>query len=249
MRKYPHHIGDFNNATRHLNRIERSLYRDLIELYYDTEAQLPSDIEWISRRIIATEHSTDVERMLNEFFVKTPNGWYHDRCEAELDDYRSKTTQKALAGKASAEKKAERRRQALNGSSTSVEQALNGSSTEITNLEPRTINHKPVTNKKNTTRKRVLCVDDLVSLGVDAQVAEDWLSIRKQKKLPLTKTALSAIEVEAKKAGCTLAHAILIAASNGWAGYKADWVNKIDSQSESKKTGFIETHTDRSWAH
>ena len=29
MNFYQHHIGDFNNATRHLTRLERSIYRDL----------------------------------------------------------------------------------------------------------------------------------------------------------------------------------------------------------------------------
>jgi len=45
MNYYPHHIGDFNSATRHLTRIERSVYRDLIELYYDTEAPLSRDVD------------------------------------------------------------------------------------------------------------------------------------------------------------------------------------------------------------
>ena len=129
MRSYQHHIGDFNNATRHLNRLERSLYRDLIELYYDTEQQLPDDLQWICRRIVANECSTDVEQLLNEFFTKTPKGWYHDRCEHEIEKYHSLTSQKAIAGKASAAKREEKRQQALNGCSTTV-----------TNQEPRTKN-------------------------------------------------------------------------------------------------------------
>ena len=42
MHYYSHNIGDFNNSTRHLTRVERSLYRDLIELYYDSEQPLQS---------------------------------------------------------------------------------------------------------------------------------------------------------------------------------------------------------------
>ena len=45
MNFYKKHIGDFNNATRHLTRVERSLYSDAIELYYDTESVLTSDIK------------------------------------------------------------------------------------------------------------------------------------------------------------------------------------------------------------
>lgn len=54
MNHYPHHIGDFNNATRHLTRVERALYRDMIELYYDTEQPLNSDVSKIARRVLAS---------------------------------------------------------------------------------------------------------------------------------------------------------------------------------------------------
>ena len=61
MHHYPHHISDFNNSTRHLTRIERSIYRDLIELYYDTENPLPNDVELLCRKIIArTEEEREV---------------------------------------------------------------------------------------------------------------------------------------------------------------------------------------------
>lgn len=139
MKHYPHHIGDFNNSTRHLSRVERSVYRDLIELYYDLEQELPLDTSWICRKILAhsNEESTAVEQALNEFFDKTPTGWYHIRCEEELEKYRSNNSQKAEAGKASAAKRALMRQRALNGKATDVEIPLNGAST----------NHQPSTNQ------------------------------------------------------------------------------------------------------
>lgn len=146
MHYYSHHIGDFNNATRHLTRIERSLYRDMIELYYETEKQLPKDISVLCRRIIAdfNECSTTVQQILNEFFIETQNGWYHKRCEYEIDKFNSSMSQKAAAGRASAEKRALKAKQALNECSTSVEIPLNDTPT---NQEPRT--NKPLTNIKN----------------------------------------------------------------------------------------------------
>ena len=143
MNYYKHHIGDFDKATRHLTRIERSIYSDLIDLYYDTEKQLPHDLQWICRRVLAhsNEEATAVEQVLSEFFIKTPNGWYHDRCELEIDEFRTSTTQKSTAGKASAEKRRLKIEQALNENSTSVEQTCNGTPT---NHKPLTINHKPV---------------------------------------------------------------------------------------------------------
>ena len=108
MKHYPHHIGDFDRATRHLTRIERSVYRDLLDMYYDTEQRLPLDVPMICRKIIArsNEEVTAVQQVLNEFFNKTESGYRHERCEAEIEAYRSNCSQKAHAGKASAANKA-----------------------------------------------------------------------------------------------------------------------------------------------
>lgn len=149
MKHYPHHIGDFDKATRHLTRIERSVYRDLIDLYYDTEQQLSLDIPSLCRKIIArsNEESTAVEQTLNEFFTETATGWFHERCEQVLADYRAHNSQKSGAGKASAAAKALRKQQALSASATDVQQPLKSVSTagngDSTNHKPETINHKP----------------------------------------------------------------------------------------------------------
>ncbi|RQW14692.1 DUF1376 domain-containing protein [Rhodobacteraceae bacterium CH30] len=99
MNYYPHHIGDFNSATRHLTRIERSVYRDLIDLYYDTEAELTLDFNALCRLIIARsdEERTAVEQVLNEFFTKTEQGWFHDRCDDEIQKYRANISAKSAA--------------------------------------------------------------------------------------------------------------------------------------------------------
>jgi uncharacterized protein YdaU (DUF1376 family) len=227
MKYYSHHIGDFDKATRHLTRLERSIYRDLIELYYDTEQQLPLDINWICRRIIArsNEEVTAVEQALNEFFTKTPNGWYHDRCEEELEAFRSSTSQKSIAGKASAAKRAIKRQQALNGISTDVEQTLNerGTASQLTN------NHKPLTinhiEKENNKKKKGIVVE-VNFYGVPEKIVNDFKSHRKSKKAPITQTAIDRIRKEADKAGIDLAEALAYCCSRGWVGFEASWILK-----------------------
>ena len=154
MKHYPHHIGDFDKATRHLTRIERSIYRDLIELYYDTEQQLTLDMPALCRRIIArtNEESTAVEQVLNEFFNETPTGWFHSRCNTEIEKYQANASSQAKAGKASAAARAAKAQQAIKGTSTAAEQILNEESTAVeqvlnvtsTNRKPLTVNHEPV---------------------------------------------------------------------------------------------------------
>jgi uncharacterized protein YdaU (DUF1376 family) len=164
MNYYPHHIGDFNNATRHLTRIERSIYRDLIELYYDTEQPLILDMKALCRKILARtdDESTAVEQVLNEFFTQTEQGWYHKRCEEVMQEYRDNISAKSAAGKASAAKREAERLAKLNGSSTDVQQPLNGCATDVqltNNQEPITKNQvntapaakSPKPSKKNKT--------------------------------------------------------------------------------------------------
>lgn len=85
--------------------------------------------------------------------------------------------------------------------------------------------------EKNIGRKaeprdktRAQWIAELASLGVDKKHAGDWLTIRKQKRSPLTDTALEGVKREAVEAGVTLPEAIRIAAENGWQGFKASWL-------------------------
>ncbi len=257
MKHYPHHIGDFDRATRHLTRLERSVYRDLIDLYYDTEQRLTLDMQALCRRIIArtNEEVTAVEQALNEFFTETPTGWYHERCEAEIEAYRANNSQRARAGKASAEAKRLKKQQAVNGASTSVDDPLNsvatngnGVSTNQSTNQP--INQEPINTEPAApaiaSRKPtevVVTLDDLVAEGVDAQHAKDWLIVRKDKGAKkLTLTAWDAVKSEAEKAGMTPAQAVKTAAERTWQGFRASWLDEIVAAS-SKPSGKSAKHT------
>ncbi len=72
----------------------------------------------------------------------------------------------------------------------------------------------------------VLGVSDLVALGVEKQVAKDWLTIRKQKKCPLTPTALEEFTTNVEKAGMTVPSAVRLCCGRGWAGFNAKWLDK-----------------------
>jgi uncharacterized protein YdaU (DUF1376 family) len=144
MNFYPHHISDFNNATRHLTRVERSVYRDAIERYYDTEHALPSDLESLARRLLcfSVDEIEALKTVLSEFFTLTDDGYINHRCEHEIEKYRANTSAKARAGKASAmarqQKSAKRKHR-----TTDVEQ----NSTDVHNHKPITINQEPIEKK------------------------------------------------------------------------------------------------------
>jgi uncharacterized protein YdaU (DUF1376 family) len=224
MKHYPHHIRDFNNATRHLSRIERSIYRDLIDLYYETEARLTMDLLSLCRRILANECSTDVERVLNEFFTETATGWYHDRCEQEIEAYQGNTSQRAAAGKASAEKKRLKKQQALNENSTSVERALN----ERSNSVERDANEISQPINQSTNQPINQLKEAKASKKADAFVLPDWINkndwslwqkSRSGKKMIPEQMAAQVEKLDAwRKAGIDFEKALKNSAENGWSG-------------------------------
>ena len=141
MNHYPHHIGDFNSATRHLTFVERALYRELLDVYYDTERPLNADMARLARRVLA--HTEDeraaLQSVLDEFFELQDDGWHNARCDREIAAYRQKQEQQSKAGKASAAKRKRKTRgdggagdQHGDGGgtgSTPVERPLNGRTT------------------------------------------------------------------------------------------------------------------------
>ena len=238
MNYYPHHIGDFNSATRHLTRIERSVYRDLIELYYDTESPLLLDFNALCRLVIARsdEERTAVEQVLNEFFTQTEHGWFHARCDEEIQKYHSNRQAKSLAGKASAARRAQKTAKKPNTSASEVERQFNSEPTHVeqplnecaTNQEPITNNQEPDKEKNTAPAKRARSYSsaDLVAFGVDAQVADEFLAIRKRKRAPFTAVALEGFQREAVKASMTLDAVLRKCVERGWQGFEAAWVEK-----------------------
>lgn len=75
--------------------------------------------------------------------------------------------------------------------------------------------------KNNTKKEKVEKPED-----VTAEVWIDFVAHRKEKKAPITKTALRGISKEASKAGWTLQEALEETCQRGWRSFKSDWVDK-----------------------
>lgn len=70
---------------------------------------------------------------------------------------------------------------------------------------------------------------------VSAQAWDDWMTVRKAKRLPVTPTALAGIRREAEKAGVSLTDAITLAVERGWAGFRADWIRSAGNNVQHPK--------------
>lgn len=86
MHYYSFHIGDYRAATAHLTNEEDLAYRRLIDMYYDTELPIPTDLTWVSRRLRISIDS--VKSVLEDMFVLTDEGWENERCSMEIKAYK-----------------------------------------------------------------------------------------------------------------------------------------------------------------
>ena len=148
MHFYKHNIGDYRRDTSHLSLIEHGAYRQLLDTYYLHEQPIPDDDEQVCRRLSAR---TEAERqavldMLREFFTRTPDGWIHSRCNAEIAEYHAKADLARANGK-------------LGGRPKKTDPVISGNR-EGTQTVPETKpNHEPRTKNQSSSSAAPLDVD------------------------------------------------------------------------------------------
>lgn len=101
MNYYPFHIGDFRSGTANMSRLQRAIYRDLLDIYYDTEKPLPLDLEEVFESVGASsdEERRIVERLLRFKFDKQDDGYHHEICEKVIGEYHAKAETAKSNGK------------------------------------------------------------------------------------------------------------------------------------------------------
>ena len=209
MHFYSFNIGDYISHTKHLSNMEDLAYRRLLDLYYLHERTLNEDVATVARKINMRDNVPEVKVVLEEFFIlEVGKGWTNPRADQEIEKYQSKVQSAIKAGKASALARS-------NASSTKVQP----------NKKQETLNKKQETNIK---RPR----------NVSKKTWDDFLVHRKNKKAPLTETALKGIKNEVKKTSISLEDALVMCQARGWQSFKSDWVK--DKQKSFATTSYGE---------
>ena len=232
MHFYKFHIGDYMSHTRHLSLLEDLAYRRLLDFYFLHEQ--PIKHRDAARQIGMREHEEDVLTVLNEFFLSTDDGFVNPRANKEIQEYKAHQGTSAYGAfirdnqsLKSVVQKDVYIQHFTNGtldtyintlrtqdvpimSTSSIHDATN-------NQEPITTNHKP----KRESATVVACPPD-----VSQQVWDDWVTLRKTKKAPITKTVLDGAIAEAKKLGWTLEQFLIEWCNRSSQGLKAEWIVK-----------------------
>jgi uncharacterized protein YdaU (DUF1376 family) len=212
MYYYKFNISDWHLATSHLSLEEEAIYFKLINFYYDSEAPIPLETQSVCRRLRLGSYSGIVETVLHEFFIKSDDGWHHNRCDSELEKYHHKAEVNQKVGKLGGRPK-------NNPEKTQSVFKENPQETLTTNHKPLTTNHKPITPE-----------------GVSDSVFKDYMEVRKAKKAKWTETAQKGLIREASKAGISLEQAMVICIERNWQSLNASWLQQESLKTQDRPT-------------
>jgi uncharacterized protein YdaU (DUF1376 family) len=222
MHYYKRNIGDYAKKAGRLTMLQHGAYTLLIDACYDREEYptLEEAIDWAWAT--TPEEEQAVQFVLRRFFIKQDDGRFlQPEIETELDKYRKNAETNRLIA---IEREAKRKQNSTNRAQSVNEPPPNHKPLTI-NQEQRTINQEPdliQAKSKNKTLAESVTRPECVS----TQVWNDWLSIRKKKNAPLTKTAWQLITTQAQKAGWPIDKVIQECILRTWASFKAEWIDE-----------------------
>ena len=254
MNYYNFHIGDYARRTRHLTVLEDLFYRRLLDLYYTTETPLPLDLAQLYRLTMASEESfrEALRSVLNEFFRQTEEGWVNARADEEIAVMREKQQkQRERANKrwklpGDDSEQGEFATAAMPDASVGNASDMNAAMPRHTEMDAAASKNDaaalpptptptpepiPIPKEKKKQREDALLPPE----GVPPRLWQDFLAIRTAKRLPLTANALADIKREARKAGLSLTLALEACSTHGWAGFKADWIARMQAATSAQR--------------
>ncbi len=189
----------------HLSEIEDLTYRRLLDWYYLHESPIPLDLNEVSRQIRMRSHSDCIATVLQEFFERTADGWIHHRANKEIEKVGDKSQKASASAKARWNKVSDANALPTQSECNAIHNTL------------------PITqDTEHKTQKRATVV--ATPVGVSDSVWQEFKTLRKAKRAPITQRAIDAISSEAQKIGWTLEKALEECVVRGWQAFKADWV-------------------------
>jgi hypothetical protein len=99
----------------------------------------------------------------------------------------------------------------------------------ITEVIPKEKNSKVKEIKEKYSYKK-----NLLEFVDNEQLVDDFISMRKTKKAPLSKTAFDLLKNECDRNNFELEEALTISIQQNWQGFKVDWVNNLKKNEKEK---------------
>lgn len=238
----PWHLGDWCAHTAMLTPLEYAFYhRALMECYMRGGRLSDTDMAMVKRwacsdRTITERSSDDYQAIIERYFEKDAEGYWHNR---RADEVLAEIAEKSQKARKATEARDKKHRALTECTSDDHQTMIERSSddhqaiTESASDDDLTINHKP---KANNTSKDVYkgadkprrpssciaCPEDVDPVDWDA-----WMAIRRDKNLKSsTEGFLRAARREASKCNISLQQAIEFCIPRGWAGFTEAYYKK-----------------------
>ena len=80
--------------------------------------------------------------------------------------------------------------------------------------------------EKDKEAKKFSFLKELMGIGVERQIAEDWIKVRRNKKLTQTETAFKKTKNEIERSGRCANDCITLCVERSWGGFKAEWMQR-----------------------
>jgi hypothetical protein len=108
-----------------------------------------------------------------------------------------------------------------------LEQGSLALESNIINKSNNKTTRKEKEDNKLSSKKKFNFKQALMDLGVDENIVDDWIAVRKTKKATNTETALKRIATEINKSGISANECVTMAVERSWSGFKAEWANNL----------------------
>lgn len=181
MNHYPHHIGDYDSRTAHLEWVEDMAYTRLLRLYYRSERPISADLSEACRLVRAKskDERKAVETVLKEFFTLQDDGWHNERADEEIAIYQAKADANRKNGKAGGRPR------------KTHEEPQNNPSGYGDVTQPTTQNNLNQNQNQNQNQEKTKDSAFALPDWVPAEPWSDWLEVRRKIKAPNTAKAMS----------------------------------------------------------
>ena len=196
------------------------LYSDQKELFESLPDEQAGKLIKHIFNYVNDENPISEDALVNLAFISVKASLKRD-----LQKWEKQIEQRSAAGKASAEK----RKQALTESNENqrplkvVNEAQRNSTDNVSVSVSDNVSVNEI-KEKDIPASGFDFLTSLLDLGVDKQVAQDWMKVRAKHKASNTLTAFKKISAEINKSGRDANWCITKAVEKSWRGFEAGWI-------------------------
>ena len=241
MHYYKFNIADWVKDTAHLSLKEEAILLRLINYYVNTESFIPNKTQMVLRKLRIADESETVDILLEEFFIKSRDGWRNKELDKIISEYQKRADRNRLNGKSGGRPKnkdLDKPAGLPDGKQVDTESKPDGN----LNYKPLTTNQEPVTNKEN--KKKVSTSLDYSSWPSmpSSELLDEWKKLRKRLKANISQIVINKTGKELIKAvemGYSIDQCFETWIYKGWRGFEADWMKNSAAKPVNQGVNYV----------